>query len=294
MARSMTGYGRGEGIEGIYRIVVEIRAVNHRHFDPVIRGPRELLLPLEDKIRRVLQEKISRGRVEVYATLETVQNKRKNVIIDEELAASYVHSLQRLSDTFDLSQGNLTALELAQFPEVLHIEENELDLDFFAPALETSVKMAVDQLFNHRLEEGRRLENDIKQRLNKLGDFVKIFRERCPLFLEEYQQKLSARLEELHNGKEYDKQRFFTEIAFFAEKCNIDEEIVRLESHLQTFSNELVKDDVIGRKLDFLSQEMNREVNTIGSKSNDLEISLLVVEAKSEIEKIREQVQNIE
>ena len=292
LARSMTGYGRGEGIEGIYRIVVEIRAVNHRHFDPVIRGPRELL-PLEDKIRRVLQEKISRGRVEVYTTLENVQNKRKNVVIDEELAASYVHSLQRLGHTFNLPQGNLTALELARFPDVLHIEENELDLDSFVPVLETAVKMAVEQLFNHRLEEGRRLENDIQQRLNKLEGFVKIFRERCPLFLEEYRQKLSTRLEELHNGKEYDKQRFFTEIAFFAEKCNIDEEIVRLESHLQTFGNELVKDGVVGRKLDFLLQEMNREVNTIASKTNDLEISWLVVEAKSEIEKIREQVQNI-
>jgi uncharacterized protein (TIGR00255 family) len=127
-----------------------------------------------------------------------------------------------------------------------------------------------------------------------LSGFIKVIRERCPLFLEAYQQKLCARLEELHNGKEYDKQRFFTEIAFFAEKCNIDEELVRLESHLQTFGDELIKDDVIGRKLDFLLQEMNREVNTIASKSNDLDISHLVVEAKSEIEKIREQVQNIE
>ena len=293
MARSMTGYGRGEVLGGIYRIVVEIRAVNHRHFDAVIRGPRELL-PLEDKIRRILQEQISRGRVEVFITLETVQNKKKIVVVDEELAASYVHTLQRLSGVFNLSQGGLTALELAQFPEVLRVEENELDLDYFVPLLETSVKMAVSQLFDHRLEEGRRLGNDIQQRLNILSGFIKVIRERCPLFLEAYQQKLCARLEELHNGKEYDKQRFFTEIAFFAEKCNIDEELVRLESHLQTFGDELIKDDVIGRKLDFLLQEMNREVNTIASKSNDLDISHLVVEAKSEIEKIREQVQNIE
>jgi uncharacterized protein (TIGR00255 family) len=293
LARSMTGYGRGEDAEGGYRFIVELKAVNHRHFDLVIRASRDLS-PLEDMIRQILQEKISRGRVEAYVYLETNREKRENVAIDEELAASYLQSLQKLSDSFHLPEGKLTAVELARFPDVLYLDKTAIDPHFLHPVLESAVKKAVAELFSHRLEEGHRLELDILQRLEKLENITEIIEERGPQFLEEYQRKLSLRLEELHDGKEYDKQRFFTEIALFAERCNIDEEIIRMKSHLHTLSEEIVKDRVMGRKLDFLLQEMNREVNTIAAKSNDLTISQFVVEAKSEIEKIREQVQNIE
>lgn len=293
MVKSMTGYGRGEEYLDGLRFIVEIKAVNHRHFDLVIRASRDLL-PLEDKIRRMLLEKISRGRVEVFVTLETTRGKGKNVIVDEELAISYFQCLQKLRTSFNLLQKELTAEELALFPEVLHLEKNIIDPDLIVPVLENAVARAVSELIGQRTEEGNRLRLDIVNRLKELESLTEKIEERGPRFLEEYQKKLSTRLDELHDGREYDRQRFFTEIAFFAERCNIDEEIVRLKSHLQAFSKEIQKDGVMGRKLDFLLQEMNREVNTIASKSSDLEISHLVVEAKSEIEKIREQVQNIE
>jgi uncharacterized protein (TIGR00255 family) len=289
----MTGYGRGEEYLDGLRFIVEIKAVNHRHFDLVIRASRDLL-PREDKIRRMLLEKISRGRVEVFVTLETTRGKGKNVIVDEELARSYFQCLQKLRTSFNLLQKELTAEELALFPEVLHLEKNIIDPDLIVPVLENAVARAVSELIGQRTEEGNRLRLDIVNRLKELESLTEKIEERGPRFLEEYQKKLSTRLDELHDGREYDRQRFFTEIAFFAERCNIDEEIVRLKSHLQAFSKEIQKDGVMGRKLDFLLQEMNREVNTIASKSSDLEISHLVVEAKSEIEKIREQVQNIE
>jgi uncharacterized protein (TIGR00255 family) len=289
----MTGYGRGEECLDGFRFIVEIKAVNHRHFDLVIRASRDLL-PLEDKIRRMLLEKISRGRVEVFVTLETTRGKGKNVIVDEELAISYFQCLQKLRASFNLLQKELTAEELALFPEVLYLEKNVIDLDLLAPVLEGAVSSAISALIQQRTEEGNRLRLDIISRVQELERLTDKIKERGPRFLEEYQKKLSARLDELHDGREYDRQRFFTEIAFFAERCNIDEEIVRMKSHLQTFSKEIQNDGVMGRKLDFLLQEMNREVNTIASKSSDLEILHLIVEAKSEIEKIREQVQNIE
>ncbi|MDO9534565.1 MAG: YicC/YloC family endoribonuclease [Bacillota bacterium] len=293
MARSMTGYGRGEKIENGYRFVVEAKAVNHRHFDLLIRASRDLL-PLEDIIRRIMQEKISRGRVEVFVNLESTRENRKEVVIDEDLAASYFQALGKLRSTLNLPEGDLTAIELSRFPEIFHVEKTTIDLDILSPVLEGAAKNAVSELFRHRVEEGYRLELDITMRLDNLKQINKRIKEKGPLFLDEYQRKLSSRLDELHNDKEYDKQRFFMEVAIYAERCNIDEEIVRMDSHLQAFGKELVKDEVMGRKLDFLLQEMNREINTIASKSSDLEISQLVVEAKSEIEKIREQVQNIE
>ncbi|HAA34718.1 MAG TPA: YicC family protein [Firmicutes bacterium] len=293
MVKSMTGYGRGEAVTDGFRFIVEMKAVNHRHFDLVIRASRDLL-PLEDKIRRMLLEKISRGRIEVFITLETTQGKGKLVNLDEELALSYFQCLQKLRTSFNLLQKELTAEELALFPDVLYIEKNAPDLELLAPVLEEAVSRALSALIRQRTEEGNRLRADILERVKELERITGRIQERGPHVLEEYRNKLSARLNELHAGREYDEQRFFMEIALFAERCNIDEEIVRMKSHLEIFSQDIQTDGVIGRKLDFLLQEMNREVNTIASKSSDLEISYLVVEAKSEIEKIREQVQNIE
>lgn len=293
MVKSMTGYGRGEESFDDFRFIVEIKAVNHRHLDLVIRASRELF-PLEEKIRRLVKEKISRGRVEVFVTLETTRGKGKNVNVDEELALSYFQCLQKLQASFNLQQKELTAQELALFPEVLYLEKNTLDVESLAPVLEKAVSEAISTLLQQRTEEGSRLREDIKARLKVLERLTEKIKERGPYFLEEYRNKLNARLEELHDGREFDRQRFFTEVAFFAERCNIEEEIVRLKSHLQSFGREIQTGSVVGRKLDFLLQEMHREINTIASKSSDLEISYLVVEAKSEIEKIREQVQNIE
>lgn len=293
MIKSMTGYGSGEAFGSGFRFIVEIKALNHRHFDLVIRSPKDLL-PLEDKIRRLLQEKVSRGRVEVYITLETARGKGKNVVIDEELARAYFHSLQRLQNTLQLAAKALTVTELALLPEVLDLEKNTVDLEILAPLLEEAANKAVAKLIQYRKEEGSRLEEDILQRLQKLESYNLQIKERGPFFLDEYREKLNTRLAELHGDREYDRQRFFTEVAFFAERCNIEEETVRLESHFIIFRQTLQKNEATGRKLNFLLQEMNREVNTIAAKSSDLGISHIAVEAKSEIEKIREQVQNIE
>jgi len=289
----MTGYGRGVAHADDFRFSVEIKAVNHRYFDLVIRAARDLM-PLEDRIRQILSKKISRGRVEVFVTLETTQGRGKKVVMDEELAKSYFQCISKLRDSFNLLHDEISARELALFPEVLYIEKNVLEPDLLAPVLENAVADAVSALVLQRVKEGERLKQDIVCRINKLKKITERIEARGPLFLDEYRQKLNARLDEIHDGREYDKQRFFTEIAFFAEKCNIDEEIVRMKSHIQSFNAEIHKGGVIGRKLDFLLQEMHREVNTVASKSSDLEISRLALEAKSEIEKIREQAQNIE
>lgn len=293
MVKSMTGYGRGAALLDNFRFSVEIKSVNHRHLDLVIRAPRDLL-PLEERVRRLLVEKVSRGRVEVFVTLETIQGKGRNVNVDEALALSYCQGLQKLSAAFNLLPQELTAAELALFPDVLYVEKTAVDLDLLEPVLEKAVGEAVAAILQQRAAEGHRLQLDINSRIKALETITERIGERAPLFLEEYRAKLAARLDELHDGKEYDRQRFFTEIAFFAEKCNIDEEVVRMKSHLQAFSQEMQDGGVVGRKLDFLLQEMHREINTIASKNNDLDTAYLTVEAKSEIEKIREQVQNIE
>lgn len=289
----MTGYGRGEECVDGYHFLVEIKALNHRYFDPVIRAPRDLR-PLEDLIRRMLQEKIFRGRIEVFIILETSSGKGINVTIDEGLAAAYLNSLGKLQSSLRLAAKELTATELALFPEVLSLEKKPVDLEILMPLLTGAMNKAVSQLVQQRKEEGDRLEEDILLRLDRLGNYSARIRKRVPICLQEYREKLNTRLTELHAGREYDQQRFFTEVAFFAERCNIEEETVRLDSHLALFRKAMQKNEAVGRKLDFLLQEMNREVNTIAAKSSDLDISHLVVEARSEIEKIREQVQNIE
>ncbi len=293
MVHSMTGYGRGEECQAGFRFVVEIKGLNHRHRDIIIRMPRELS-GLEDQARRLIQEKLSRGRLEVFVSFETTDAKRKKVVVDKELAGAYYDALQALNADFSLAKRHITAKELALFPDVLSLEKDELDLEHLATGLEKALSDAINALMKQRYEEGLRLASNITAKLDRLNTISERIKIRSPEILSDYRQRLMHRLEELHNGKEFDQQRFFTEVSLFAERCSIDEEIVRLESHIQAFYSDLQNNEVIGRKLDFLLQEMNREVNTISAKGNDLEISHLAVEAKSEIEKIREQIQNIE
>lgn len=293
MVRSMTGYGRGRESRNGYSFTVEVKSVNHRHLDLVIRAPRDLL-PLEEKIRRKFHEKLYRGRVEVFITLEVTSELSRTVDVDINLAESYCLALQKLENCSQLAEKRLTIGELAGFPDILKVVKTELDLGQVAPLLDLSLDQAILQLIQQRTEEGRRLERDIVRRLDFLQELVLRMKKKGPVVLEEYRNKLNSRLEEILGGKEFDKQRFFLEVALFVERCNIDEELVRLESHLEAFLTDLASDEAVGRKLDFLLQEMNREINTIASKSSDLEISRLVVEGKSEIEKIREQIQNIE
>ncbi len=293
MVHSMTGYGRGEETEAGFRFVVEIKALNHRHRDIIVRMPRELAV-LEDRARRLVQESLSRGRVEVFVNLETTEEKQNNVMVDHTLARAYHEALQELETAFQLARGRISAYELALLPDVLALEKDYFDPEVLAPALERALTGALSSLIRQRAEEGSRLARDIGTKLHHLKALALRIKERSPGILDDYRRRLADRLEELHQGKEFDQQRFYTETVLFAERCSIDEEVVRLESHIEAFMQDLEKSEVIGRKLDFLLQEMHREINTISVKSNDLEISHLVVEAKSEIEKIREQIQNIE
>ncbi|MEW5921802.1 MAG: YicC/YloC family endoribonuclease [Bacillota bacterium] len=289
----MTGYGRGEMRDDRYHFTVEIRSVNHRHLDAVIRLPRDLMAQ-EELVRRRLQEQVYRGRVEVFINQEMSGRSQKKVVVDEGMAAEYCRALQYLEEHFVSVHSELTVEKLAAFPDVLILEKDQPEQDLVVPLLLKALSDALDELLRQREREGERLADDISGRVQHLKVICAALREKSPLVPEQYRQKLAGRLEELFNGREYDKQRFFMEVALFAERCAIDEEIVRLESHLQAFAGEMKGEGAIGRKLDFLLQEMNREANTIAAKSSDLAISRLVVEAKSEIEKIREQVQNIE
>ena len=292
--RSMTGYGRGETGDYGYFFTAEIRSINHRHLEPVIRLPRDLMAQ-EDPIRKKLQERVYRGRVEIFINQESSTHKRKKVVVDEEMAAAYCRALEHLHQTFFSGQSGFTAEKLAAFPNVLILENDEPEHeDQITPLVLKALDDALDELLRQREAEGKRLAADISRRLQQIVGISAALQEKSILVPERYREKLATRLDELHAGRDYDKQRFFTEVALFAERANIDEEIVRLESHLEAFSQEMQKNEAIGRKLDFLLQEMNREVNTIASKGNDMEISRLMIEAKSEIEKIREQVQNIE
>lgn len=291
--RSMTGYGRGEVKEEGYHFIVELRSVNHRNLDPVIRLPRDLMAH-EDAVRKKLQEKLYRGRVEAYINEEKSGSRRKKVVVDEEIAAAYCRAVEQLEETFLPGSGGLTADKLAAFPDVLVLEKDERDNEMISSLVLLAVSAALEDLLEQRQGEGSRLGADLARRLQTLGELCVAIKEKSSLVPERYRQKLAARLEEIHDGRDYDRQRFFTEVALFAERSNIDEEIVRLESHLEAFRLEMGKEGAIGRKLDFLLQEMNRETNTIAAKGNDTDISRLIIDAKSEIEKIREQVQNIE
>jgi uncharacterized protein (TIGR00255 family) len=293
LVHSMTGYGRGEESKDGCHFIVEIRALNHRYLDLVVRLPRNLWA-LEEIIKRLLKEHLSRGRIEVYITLEMAEEKSKTVLIDEQLALAYQQAHQKLQKVLGLDENGLSAREVASFPEVLNLGKSEPDLDLLTPVLEKAATEAILSLVHQRKQEGSRLAEDIGQRLQRLGDIKKAIQEKGPLVLEEYRSKLQARLEALYQGQELDRQRLFLEVALYAEKCNIDEEIVRFDSHLQAIAAELRKEEAVGRKLDFLMQEINREVNTIASKSCNFEIASFTIAAKSEIEKIREQVQNIE
>jgi len=292
LVKSMTGYGRGEAAgEGFY-LTVEIRTVNHRHLDVLVRTPRELLA-LEDAVRRILKEKLSRGRVEAFISLKRTDSTAAKVHVNENLAAAYLEALRNLQDKLGLERSPPAAIELIELPEILSIEKAEEDHSEMLGVLKAALEEAVDAAIQQREEEGRRLAADISSRAEELSKALEEISRKAPLVVEEYRKKLHERMEALHQG-DYDRQRFYTEVAFFAERCNIDEEITRLRSHIDSFMESLTRNESIGRKLDFLMQEMFREFNTIASKSSDLDIARLVIDARSQVEKMREQIQNIE
>lgn len=292
MLRSMTGFGRGEHTGRLKQVTVEIKAVNNRFGEIQVRLPSQYAA-LEERVRRFLLNQLSRGRIDVYIKLKDTGLRPRELQVDKDLAVTYYKALEDLATITGLPcEVNVT--QIAQFPDVLTMCEEEEEIDLIWEDILPALQEAVAVLLEMREREGRKLKEDLLERMQVLQQLHKKISEKSPQVVEIYREKLTARLQELMVEEQIDADRLALEIALYADRCNIDEELVRLNSHFSQFIQNLEEEQAVGRKLDFLLQEMNREVNTIGSKANNLEIKQAVVELKSELEKIREQVQNIE
>lgn len=293
MAISMTGFGRGEYKNDNYHFIVECRTINHKYVDINVRLPRKISF-LEDKIRNIVKDYVKRGRVDLYIKLDLIGSEDVNLKFDEKLASQYVNILNNIKSTFDLND-DITVMNIAKFPDIIKCEEKEEDADLLWEMLKLALEESLKNLKEMRCEEGIKLSNDIDTRCDLLKDYIEDIEKYSYNVVNEYKEKLNGRIAEiLENPSLIDENRLAQEVAIYADKCSITEEIVRFKSHITQLKKAIHKDESIGRKIDFLIQEMNRETNTIGSKSSDLNITNLVVEIKSELEKIREQIQNIE
>lgn len=290
--RSMTGYGRGEHIAEERKFTVEMKSVNHRYNDMTIKLPRSLA-SLEDKIKKRIMRDVFRGKTDVYISFETFSAADVDVKLNEALAAAYLEKLNLMEEKFGLAGGN--KLELAaKFPDVITVEKAQQEEAVIWEALAPALEEAVEKFVAMRTVEGENLKRDILLKGERIKTLVAEVKERSPLVVVEYQEKLNNRLKDLLGGVDVDPQRIATEVAIFADRGCVDEEVTRLESHLVQLKDILEGGGQVGRKLDFLIQEMNRESNTIASKANDIQIVKATIELKSEIEKIREQIQNLE
>jgi len=289
----MTGYGRCEQVINHKKITVEIKSVNHRYFDCNIRVPRRYAF-LEDKIRKVLSENVSRGKIDVFLDMETLGGEEKAVSLNETVAKNYLNVFSQMEETFSL-KNDITVSALARFSDVFSTEFREENEDEIWQNTECVLKSALDDFIAMRSREGERMRDDILQKADGLLSYIEEIEKLSPQSVELYGQKLTARIREmLGDSTLIDEGRILTETAIYADKIAVAEETVRLRSHIQEVHTILNFDEPVGRKLDFLMQEFNREANTIGSKANDIAISKHSINLKSEIEKMREQVQNIE
>jgi uncharacterized protein (TIGR00255 family) len=289
----MTGFGRGEAQDAGRQFTVEIKSVNHRYNDIVVRMPKRLTY-LEEKIKDMIKNVVKRGRVEVYISLESLGEGDAKISLNRSLANQYYQCLHEIRESFDVKD-DISVSILSKFPDVFIIESREEDEDEIWQCLRSAVTKAVEMLMEMRLAEGEKLAEDIVGRCDYIGNIMRTIEKKNPEIIQEYKNKLRDRINEiLEDAIQIDDSRLSMEVAIFADKSSIAEEIVRLYSHFEQLKKSLKEQQPIGRKLDFLIQEMNREINTIGSKSSNLEIVNYVVEIKSELEKIREQVQNIE
>ncbi len=289
---SMTGYGSAKGsVEG-QEITVELKSVNNRYLDCSVRLPRNFLFA-EDTIKQAVSAGVSRGKVDVFVSAQASQDSGTVVSVNEELARGYRDAVARIAETLGLESG-LNAFSLARFPDVLTVERRELDKDKAAAALSEITAKAVEEFNAMREREGERLRRDMLGKLETIEGLVSVVEERSPQTVKEYRERLEARLRDILADRSLDEQRVITEAAIFADRTAVDEETVRLRSHIAQFRTMLEEGSPIGRKMDFLVQEFNRESNTIGSKCSDASLAKVVVDLKSEIEKIREQLQNVE
>lgn len=289
---SMTGYGRGEYREGGIELSVEIKTVNNRYLDALIKAPR-IFAAYEEVIRARVREKITRGHADVYVSLSDKREKKKTLELDEGVAASYIAAARRLSQLSSDIPFDVTATSLLRMPDVVVRDESQAADDELIAALTSALSSALENLNAMRFKEGEKLRADMLSRMDRIEQLVKMVAERAPLVAEDYRAKLKEKIEKYLQGVTYDEGKLLTEVALFSDKSNIDEELTRLKSHIEQF-RDICRSPIVGRKLDFLIQEFNRETNTICSKSNDITITKCGLELKNEIEKIREQVQNVE
>lgn len=292
LPKSMTGFGRGNYLGTLKQVTVEIKAINHRFGEVLVKLPRQYTA-LEEKIKRYVLSKVSRGHIEVFIKLEDAGEKARKVQVDKALALAYYEGLKQLAEKTGLPC-EVGVVQLAQLPDVCKLEEEEENLEKIWEEVLPALQEAVASLVEMRIKEGQKLKEDLVGRLAVLRELHSEIVAKSPIVVQLYREKLAARLQEILDEGQIDETRLAMEVALFADRANIDEELVRLDSHFTQLDQNLRSEHEVGRKIDFLLQEINREVNTIGSKANDLAITQHVVQLKSELEKIREQVQNIE
>ncbi|MBO4292432.1 MAG: YicC family protein [Lachnospiraceae bacterium] len=292
MIKSMTGFGRCEVTENDRKFTVEIKAVNHRYLDMNIKMPKKLNF-FESAIRTELKNYISRGKVDVFITYEDLSENVSSVKYNRELAAEYLKYLRQMQEDFGL-EDDIRVSTLSKYPDVFTMEDSEGDEEEIWKELKKALNGAAQMFVESRITEGENLKNDLVDKLDGMLKIVDFIAERGPGIIAEYRQKLQDKVKEMLGDNTVDEARLVTEVTIFADKVCVDEEMVRLRSHIETTKAALIEGGSIGRKLDFIAQEMNREANTILSKANDLEVSNCGIELKTEIEKVREQIQNIE
>ena len=294
MVKSMTGYGRAKENRGGRDITVELRSVNNRYLDCTVKMPHAYIFA-EDAIKRMVQKEISRGKVDVYVTIDAANADLPVVAVNEPLAEAYVRAMRRLSELGgETVDGRCSASDFARFPDVLTVTKAETDVEAVAADICAVLENALAAYHTMRAAEGKKLADDIASRLTTIETLTGRVEERSPQTVREYREKLTARMQEVLQSTTIEESRILQEAAIYADKIAVDEETVRLRSHVAQFREMLLSDEPMGRKMDFLVQEVNRESNTIGSKCSDLTITRDVLALKAEVEKIREQVQNIE
>lgn len=292
MLKSMTGFGRYETVTDEYKISVEMKAVNHRYLDLSIKMPKKFNY-FEASIRTLLKKHIQRGKVDLFINYEDYTEGNLSLKYNKGLAGEYMNAFQQMAEQFQIPN-DITVSALSRFPEVLTMEQTPEDEEQLWKILSDAISRAAERFVETRLKEGEHLREDLLKKLDYMLELVSFIEERSPRIVEEYRTKLTDKVKELLNGAAIDESRIVTEVTIYADKICTDEEMVRLRSHIETMKTKLIAGGSIGRELDFIAQEMNREANTTLSKANDLETADKAIALKTEIEKVREQIQNIE
>lgn len=292
MVKSMTGFGRYEFNDEKCKCSVEIKSVNHRYLDLSVKMPKRLSF-FETSVRTLLKDSIKRGKVDVFITFEELEEQSVTIRYNKAVAAKYMEYLNQIAEDFGL-ENDTRVSTLSRYPEVFDTDESQIDEDAIWKVLEVTVKGAAENFAESRIKEGETLKADLIGKLDEMLSTVEYITEKSPIIIDEYQKRMRSRIEELLSDTQIDENRILTEVAIFADKSCVDEELVRLRSHIQATKDALNAGGEVGRKLDFIAQEMNREANTTLSKTTDLDIANAAIDLKTNIEKVREQIQNLE